>query len=81
MQMNLNLATREQLKRAWAFAVDKRGTSARRTRRSFADYRHCIIMSCSKEAKLLGIRAGMKYEEAKLLLPDIRILVIGDRQS
>jgi nucleotidyltransferase/DNA polymerase involved in DNA repair len=80
MQLNLHLTDREQLKRTWAFAVDRRNGRGGRKRRSLADYRHCIIMSCSKEAKILGIRAGMRYEEAKLLIPEIRILVIGDRR-
>jgi nucleotidyltransferase/DNA polymerase involved in DNA repair len=81
MQLNLNLMTREQIKRTWAFAVDKRGTARRRSKRSLADFRHCIITACSKEAKAFGIRAGMRYEEARALLPDMRILVIGDRHG
>ena len=36
-----------------------------------------VIMSCSRQAKILGIRAGMRYEDAKTLLPEMRILVIG----
>lgn len=40
-----------------------------------------VIMSCSKQAKILGIRTGMRYEDAKTLLPDMRILVIGGHHA
>lgn len=65
MQTNLHLATKDQIKNAWAFAAGKR----RRT------YKSSVITACSKEAKALGIRAGMHYEEAKQLLPELRVLV------
>lgn len=81
MQLTMNMTTREQLKKTWAFAVDRRGAVRRRGRRSFKDLRHCIITACSKEAKALGVRAGMRYEEAKMLVPDMKILVIGDRRA
>lgn len=64
------LTNKEQIKLAWAFA---RKPSVAQLK----DVRDAVITSCSREAKLLGIRAGMRYEEAKLLIPDMRILVIG----
>lgn len=77
MQMNLNLANSEQLRNAWAFATD----TGRARRKTFmpnaAAQSKCIITSCSKQAKLLGIRVGMRYDEAKLLLPDLKIFVYG----
>jgi nucleotidyltransferase/DNA polymerase involved in DNA repair len=79
MQLPLRLETTEQVHKAWAFAVDKRPATRGRRRRKLMDYRNCIITACSKEAKLWGIRAGMRYEEAKLLLPDLRVLVIGGK--
>lgn len=39
--------------------------------------RERFILSCSKEARNLGIKVGMRYDDAKTLLPDMRILVIG----
>lgn len=74
-QLNLDLTTKQQIKNTWAFAVSETKFALRR--RQLADFRDCIITSCSKEAKHLGIRAGMRYYEAKALIPDMRILVIG----
>lgn len=72
-QLNLNLANKEQIEKAWAFAkspYSTRGINLERTKSS-------VITSCSKEAKQLGIKEGMRYEEAKLLLPEMKVLVIG----
>ncbi len=66
-------ASREEVKNAWAFAV----SPVRRKRQSMKIRNQAIITACSKEAKVLGIRAGMRYEEAKALLPELRILVYG----
>jgi uncharacterized protein YunC (DUF1805 family) len=74
-QLNLNLTNREQLKTIWAFAIDKRNFANKRRR--FTDFRDCVITSCSKEAKALGVRAGMHYNDAKRLIPQMRVLVIG----
>lgn len=65
MNARQNPSTKDQLNNAWAFAASKR----RRT------YKSSVITACSKQAKILGIRAGMHYEEAKLLLPELRVLV------
>jgi nucleotidyltransferase/DNA polymerase involved in DNA repair len=74
-QLNLELSTEEQIKNTWAFAIDESNFALRRQR--LADLRDYVISSCSKEAKRLGVRAGMRYSEAKALIPDMRILVIG----
>lgn len=71
MQMILNTATKDDVKKAWAFAA----SPVRRKRRSMQTINQAIITSVSKEAKNLGIKAGMRYEEAKLLLPELRVLV------
>lgn len=76
---SFNLNDGDQVKKTWAFARDMRHTSRRRKRKNFADYKHCVITACSPHAKSLGIRAGMKYQEAKQLIPQIRVIVIGDR--
>lgn len=76
MQLSLQVTNPDQLKRTWAFAMPGKGTN-RRQLRSISSY---VVTSCSKEAKVLGIRAGMKYDEAKLLIPDMRILLIGNKQ-
>lgn len=65
MNLQENPSTKDQTNNAWAFAANKR----RRT------YKSSVITACSKEAKALGIRAGMRYEEAKTLLPELRVLV------
>ena len=71
----LHESSNTQIKNTWAFAVDESNLALRR--RQLADFRDYIISSCSKEAKRLGVRAGMRYSEAKALIPDMRILVIG----
>ncbi len=104
MQMNLHMATRDEIKNAWAFAVSpvRRKPSSRSLsnppladqaswplgqeglkdslrgkQQSLKVRNQAIITSCSREAKILGIRVGMRYEEAKLLLPELRVLVYG----
>ena len=49
-----------------------RGVNRKRLK-NFSNY---VITSCSKEAKILGVRAGMRYDEAKQLIPDMKILLI-----
>ena len=61
MESTMNTASQN----IWAFASNHR----RRTRKA------SVITACSKQAKDLGIRAGMRYEEAKLLMPELRVLV------
>ena len=73
MQTILNVATKEEIKNAWAFAV----SPVRRKRQSMKIRNQAIITSCSREAKNFGIRAGMRYEEAKELLPELRVLIYG----
>ena len=76
MQMTLQLTDQEQLKKTWAFAIKEsmpgRGVNRKRLK-NFSNY---VITSCSKEAKILGVRAGMRYDEAKQLIPDMKILLI-----
>lgn len=73
MQLTMNVATKEQVRKSWAFAAYKR----RPGRLGLKQLNQAIITSCSKEAKILGIQAGMRYEDAKQLLPDLRVLVYG----
>jgi hypothetical protein len=44
------------------------------------DVSNYVISSCSREAKEFGIKAGMRYEKAKSLVPDLKVIVIGGRQ-
>lgn len=60
-QLNLNLATSDQLRRTWAFA-------SRSSR---------VITACSAQAKAFGIQIGMHYDDAKALVPEMRILLVG----
>ncbi len=73
MQMNLHIASRAEIKNAWAFAV----SPVRRKRQSIKTRNQAIITACSKEAKILGIQAGMRVQEARALLPELRVLVYG----
>lgn len=73
MQMILDTATEEEIKKSWAFAA----SPVRRKRRSMQTLNQAIITVCSKEARKFGVQAGMRYEEAKLLLPELRVLVYG----
>jgi nucleotidyltransferase/DNA polymerase involved in DNA repair len=73
MQMNLHIATKEEIKNAWAFAA----SPVRRKRQSMKVRNQAIITACSKEAQILGIRVGMRVQEARERLPELRILVYG----
>ncbi len=75
MKLSQQLTDQEQIKKTWAFAIDNRRYGAKR--KQLADLRDCLITACSKEAKALGVRAGMRYEEAKAIIPSMRIMVIG----
>jgi hypothetical protein len=68
MQMNLQIVEKEQLQHAWAFAAHPKRSGRRSLHRS-------VITACSKQAKLLGIRAGMHYEDAKLVLPELKVFL------
>jgi len=71
----LDEPSNQQIKNTWAFAIDR--SNLNRRRKQLVDLRDCVISSCSKEAKALGVRAGMHYADAIALIPDMRILVIG----
>lgn len=78
MQLRMNTATEEQLKHAWAFAYDKNHTGKRaRMGQAWRHLNHSVITACSKEAKNLGIQAGMRYEDARALLPELKVFVYG----
>lgn len=71
MQLRMNIATREQVSNCWAFAVDQNKARYKKYR----TVQKCVITACSQEAKTFGIQAGMLYDEAKLLLPDLKIMI------
>lgn len=79
MQLNLHIETPTQTKKSWAFAIDRsrvRLGSRRKSRTTTKpNLKHCIITACSREAKALGVRAGMRYDEAKARIPGLKILV------
>jgi hypothetical protein len=75
LKLSYSLTDKDQIKKTWAFAIDNRRFTAKR--KQLADLRDCLITACSKEAKALGVRVGMRYGEAKALVPNIRIMVIG----
>lgn len=73
MQTNLYLATKEEIRLAYAFAA----SPIRRKRQSIQTRNQAIITACSKEARRFGIHTGMRVQEARQLMPDLRILVYG----
>ncbi len=75
IQLTLNMTTKEQIARSWAFAIDTSG----RKRKALRDINHCVITAASREAKILGIRAGMAIAEARLLLPELKVSVCNWR--
>lgn len=78
MQLRMNTATQEQLKHAWAFAADEKHSGRRaRLSQSWKHLNHSVITAVSKEAKNLGIQAGMRYKDARTLLPELKVFVYG----
>ena len=75
MTLSHKLTDEEQIKKTWAFAIDNRRFTNKR--KQLTDLRDCLITACSKEAKSLGVRVGMKYGEAKAMIPELKIMVIG----
>jgi nucleotidyltransferase/DNA polymerase involved in DNA repair len=68
MQMNLQVAQKEELRHAWAFAAHPKRVGRKSLRNS-------IITACSKQARALGVKAGMHYEDAKLILPELKVFL------
>lgn len=66
-------------KHTWAFLVHtKKGFTHKRVTGRTAPKRNryqYIVIACSKEAKAFGVRAGMRYDEARKLIPELRVLV------
>jgi nucleotidyltransferase/DNA polymerase involved in DNA repair len=80
MQLNMNLNVPTNTKNAWAFAVDLTRSQSVFKPRKFSKEKAqglsaCVISAVSREAKALGVRVGMKYQEAKQLVPELRILI------
>lgn len=79
MQLILDLTSQEQLVKCWAFAKDYGFRTVQKNRRTFKSLNRCVITACSKEAKALGVRVGMQYEDAKLLIPGLRVNICNWR--
>jgi hypothetical protein len=62
------LADVERVEHAWAFAAHPKVPGRPSLRRS-------VITACSRQAKLLGVRAGMHYEDAKSILPELKVFM------
>ena len=60
----------------WAFLVDESGTTSKHRlgvpKRNLDRFR---VISCSPRVKEIGVRAGMYYDEARELVPDMRVIV------
>lgn len=66
--LQARLAGVERVEHAWAFAAQPKRPGRRSLKRS-------VITACSRQAKLLGVRAGMHYEDAKLVLPELKVFL------
>lgn len=64
----------------WAFAVDAtkpvrlKPSRARRTTPKYNLHRYYVTV-CSPKLKQFGVKAGMRYDEAKRLVPSMKIFV------
>jgi nucleotidyltransferase/DNA polymerase involved in DNA repair len=65
----------------WAFAVDATKplkTSKSRSRRATRPQRYLhryYVTVCSPKLKEFGVKAGMRYDEAKRLVPNMHVFV------
>jgi hypothetical protein len=59
----------------WAFAVRRPGRKWHRG----VGVRDYIISACSAEAKRMGLEAGTRYDQAKVLIPDLKVILLGGR--
>jgi hypothetical protein len=80
MQLNLDIKTPVQTKKSWAFALDLGQGGLRKRSKLLSknlrpNLRRCVITACSREAKELGVRPGMRYMDAKARIPSLKILV------
>jgi nucleotidyltransferase/DNA polymerase involved in DNA repair len=74
MQTNITSARDKYF---WAFAVDKQPPAKRYvpSLKPKKNLHRFLITACSKEAKAFGVRVGMSYDEAKALVPNMRVIV------
>lgn len=62
----------------WAFAIDTVSSSRRGRRISGTPRRYLqryAITACSPKAKQMGVQAGMRFSEARKLVPGLRVIV------
>lgn len=73
--MQLSLSSSVDPKLLWAFAVDTRPSKTKLTpRQPKRELSRYIITSCSNQVKALGVNVGMRYSDAKVLVPNIRVI-------
>ncbi len=76
--MELNFETTQaNTKHFWAFVVDtsRPKSGRRRTAAPKRNLQRYCITACSRQAKAFGVKAGMRYSQAKTLVPDMRVIV------
>ena len=76
--MNAQLTMNLDTSNSWAFAVKRPSRSGRSLRNTVRVVRDYIILASSIEARRLGVKSGMHYAEAKKLIPQIRVILIGE---
>lgn len=75
--MQLSLAQATDQKYFWAFARDET-PPAKRYRPSLVPRRNLnrfLITACSRQARAYGVTIGMRYSDAKKLVPGMRVIV------
>jgi len=75
---NPNLHNDDQL--IWAFAASpsqaRTGGAAMRLSRATP-----VVTACSRQAREMGVRSGMRLQQAQAVLPDLRVLVYGPQNN
>jgi nucleotidyltransferase/DNA polymerase involved in DNA repair len=77
----MNTSNTVDHKLLWAFAVDAtkplKTTTQRNKRAAKPKYKlhRYLVTSCSPRLRQFGVKVGMPYDEAKALVPEMRIFV------
>ena len=75
--MQLSLTNAASQKYFWAFARDieppqRKYRPSTQPRSNLSRYK---ITSCSRQAKAFGVKVGMTYDEARKLVPGMRVII------
>jgi hypothetical protein len=75
----LTFSESTETKNLWAFAVDPESPKVPYRRKHRPTPKRMLqrfnIIACSPQVKALGVKAGMRCNEAKALVPNMRVIV------